>query len=68
MNRSLKASKILGLVLLIIGISLIAYAASLAGNFDIEDHYLKTRGSLMLGFFIAIIGGVLLYPNFKRKN
>ena len=54
--------KIIGLTILIIGIMLIGYGMSLAGNFDIENRYLVTKGSIGFGFILSIIGGYILIP------
>lgn len=41
---------------------LIGYGMSLTGNFDIENRYLLTRGSIGIGFVLSVIGGCILIP------
>lgn len=56
-----------GFLFLIIGIILIGYGMSQAGDFDNENHYLLMRGSIIFGLLLSIIGGYILLPKEKMK-
>jgi len=54
----------LGLVIVVLGITLIIYAVSLLREAD----YLTTRGLLLGGFFITVFGGVIALIPYKIKK
>ncbi len=48
--------------MVIMGIILIGYGMSQAGDFGNENHYWQMRGSIGIGFLLAVIGGVVAVP------
>jgi len=63
---------VLGIIMIIIGISLVIWAFSVAGNFDVENRYLITRGGGILGILLIIFGLIVIglqsriKPNYSR--
>ena len=63
---------VFGIIIIIIGISLVVWAFSVAGNFDVENRYLITRGGGISGVFLIIFGLIVMglqsriKPNYSR--
>ena len=63
---------ILGIIIVIIGIALLGWAFSVAGNFNVENRYLITRGGGISGVLLIIFGLIIMglqsriKPNYSR--
>ena len=54
----------IGIIVIFVGIIFVGYAMSQTENFEIENRYLVTRGSVAVGVVLLISGGLIMF--FKK--
>ena len=58
----------MGILIIFFGIALVAYSMSQAGNIDMENMYLITRRTLIIGFVMMVGGGLISLPPFGETG